>query len=100
MSVQVNARRLVRSSGLLAVSLGHCVSDEPLAAFSACARVMGGAPDWKCAGIDPHAHDRMSIGFETMLHFFSHLEPLAPCVRQCVAVLENCQKGRVVLLID
>src|SRR6266498_1593294 len=79
-------------SGLIPVSLGHCRGDEFLASVTARARAIGGAPIRKCVRIDVNAHDDVSVGLESALHFLGNRQPLLPGAWHLVAVGEKLQE--------
>ena len=61
---------------------------------------MGGAPFRKCIWINVNAHDDVTVGLESLLHFLGNLQPLLPGARHLIAIGENFQKSRVIFLVD
>ena len=62
-------------SALSAISLGYRRRDELSASGAARACAMGGAPVWKCGGVDVNTQHDVSIGLESLFHFLGHLQP-------------------------
>src|SRR3984957_6034661 len=61
---------------------------------------MRGAPIRKCVRVDLNTQNDMSVGLESLFHFFGNLQPPFPSQWHLVAIVRNSQQRRIIFFLN
>jgi hypothetical protein len=61
---------------------------------------MHGAPIRKCVRVDLNTQNDMSVGPESLFHFFGNLQPPFPSPWHLVAIVRNSQQRRIIFFLN